>query len=147
MKLQNDVPFGYRRGLQGELIPDEMALGQQANEKYFGTPNFLGGPGGAASYGFQKLNEAAENAAAMRGLRFGGINPYGFGNPSSLHIIADENNPQGQEVDTFFRNPAIEALKQSDPMERKRRERLANVQQIDQESSVGPQRKKLYPNS
>ncbi len=146
MDVNKETPWGYRRGLFGELIPDETALGMQADAKNFGTSNFLGGPGGMPAYGFQKLQQAAENSAVMQGLKYGGINPAGLGNADTRHIIADEQNPQGMEFDTFFRNPALQGLKQSDPMERKRRERLANIQNIDQETNVGPSRNALYPN-
>jgi len=69
-----------------------------------------------------------------------------FGTPSSYHEEYDNKTGEGVGIDSFF-NPALQGLKQSDTMERKRRERIANVQNIDQENNVGPRRNAYYPNS
>lgn len=87
--MRYDAPWGYRQVPGSGLVPDEQAMGQLADEENFGTPNFLGGPGGAAGYNFQKFGQALASLGNLSG-RSVRIDPRTFGLPDEeLGSIVD----------------------------------------------------------
>ena len=52
---------------QTDALPQNIVLQQAGDERDFGTPNFLGGPGGVIAHGFQTVLDAMPEGANLRG--------------------------------------------------------------------------------